>query len=208
MRTIVKFDCSADFVRCGASTRPALMKFAMKALAVGIVCLTVGANAVAQTGRSGQFNWAEDRDFDRMQPGTTPTNKYRLTPSQNKGAEAPEQGRYALLSDEQIEYLRSRPEIMQKYGDDLTHRVFVNRMLNLQAENDIRMAKIMLNSLGVGGLPKFLIVTDTMLKALNMTADYFNKLNAETRFHEVCRYRIALYRKDGIALPQECLNSK
>lgn len=65
-----------------------------------------------------------------------------------------------------------------------------------EAEYMLTLAKLM--------SPVLVIRLGNMLKYLNISVDEFNAYTEEKRNSEFCRYRVAIYRQNGIMYPQEC----
>ncbi|MGO6810146.1 hypothetical protein ACC702_03630 [Rhizobium ruizarguesonis] len=52
--------------------------------------------------------------------------------------------------------------------------------------------------------PNLLTRSASMLRYLNISIDAFNAYTEEKRKQEFCRYRVAIYRQNGIMYPEEC----
>jgi hypothetical protein len=133
--------------------------------------------------------------------GSDAASRYRfLDPNQRFIPGVPTGGRYWLLNDSQIGYFDQKRQQMNEYEVGVFDRIKLLKQIDSYSEGEVRWA-LMLARLYFPSLPTTSL---SILQYLKMGADEFQKLTEEKRQLEFCRYRIAIYRRDGIMYPQEC----
>jgi len=114
--------------------------------------------------------------------------------------------RYYLLDDAQrnfFEDAKNREWMNDLVGKDNLERALKKPYLTPLSEEDMRI----IEGLGTIHAPTAVSVTQAMLEYLKIKIEDYVKYNEEKRFREFCRYRIAIYRKDNIMYPKECIGS-
>jgi hypothetical protein len=143
----------------------------------------------------------EPRPNPRLDQQGFDRDRYKLLGPNMVFGKPNEVARYHLLDDHHLQYLREHRELVDRYGNDLFLRIERLKWLDAYAQYDSKVLEILWKATFRGPIP----VGVTMLEFLKLSIDQFMKLTDEQRVREFCRYRIHLYRIDGIMYPPDCI---
>jgi hypothetical protein len=142
------------------------------------------------------------RPDQRLDGGDRYRNPFGSGSSQQVLGHPNENPKYYLLERDHLDYLRDHRDEVEAYGAGVFKRIMEKKALIAQAEYD---EKIMI-LLARGVFPKNpLLVGAALLRYANMSIEQFQALTEEKRQREFCRYRVSIYRQNGIMYPPECI---
>lgn len=112
-----------------------------------------------------------------------------------------EKSDYHLIDPNKLEEVfKAHPDQFAQEFDVELKRIKTAAQLHDYAVADAQRTLMLINLLR----PNMATRLASMLKYLNISIDEFNAFTEEKRKSEFCRYRVAIYRQNGIMYPKEC----